>query len=1450
MAIQQREKAGRMRLDDGAQLMDEAGRKHRHGRRPPSPAEGVLRIMEYNVAGLLSRELQLVEHARQCRAHVLILSETFTSDHYALVQLARRYGWRILLQARLKGNGDAAKHGGVAVILTEPQHFALHLHSTDPRGLIVAEVRARSGAFKPVLVVGAYLSPQGSPYAKWRADLLKKVEDTVLAAQPPNRYGGQRVIVAGDFNSRVRALNGVPRHLNYNFNDVGADTDDFREVLQRLRMAPVLGRTAEHPARVNSRQISSNVAPAPGEGAEVCFLCVGVGATPRPINRSAAELWAANSGDSEFHSHIPQAAELDLEPVSDGVPEPEAGGAPRRWRKLVYGDERWSKVADAVSARLATVGAQIRDPATSMERASELFINAYHAALDEAIPAHGAGPRARRGGHGGGAQREAVERRNGVDVASHQTLPPAVLSAILLARRTGTAEDKLAARRALNKFKRERRRGDARAMNSLRRRDPKAFFAVMRGFAPEDISKHEPQAPIPWEDGKEPPTERFSNAFKARLGGGNAQAPPAVEDQEWLEWVRRAPLQARAELGRPISPMEVFRAIWYMGEGAHTLQDVECPASGDLCAACPVCRPVHEAARRWEGRNDLRRSPPCPPHLQPQSVINGELQSVYLTWPRHKDPEETATHRRAVAAQLATILNKYLDAGSVPAATAAILSVPILKAGKDNKADPDSYRFTSMTTLLLKVLDVVITARVTHHAARVGAVAPQHQGAFTAAMGTEWHAWAVREAVLDAWHRRRNVFAVFVDLEKAYDNVHPEALLATLERQGVPANVRDLIRGWFAQRTMAMRVNGETSGAVPITGGVGQGNVSSPIFWNIFFNSLNLYLEGVAPHLGVTVGAGPDSTLIVSLAFADDVGGLTDTPEKAQELLRLVEKWCAAWGMKMNVGIKKTAVLPLIHPADRARPQFQDAGLPIITLADGTVVPYCSEYKYLGYGLNRDMSRDHTGKLLQAMHYNFNRWFRSNSLVRHTAPATRVQLVKTAMLGSYLLCLVPWKESDMKRIRPCLAAYAREMAKLPPGLPSQLSHIMSGLPTVEYLLAKERTRMLLSLAGTQHKAAPAARVYGALMAAGRPRGSWVADTTEGLRTLRADGMRDIKELLGLRNAGLAAGDIPAAAATTGREAARLAQLRKDLAEGVSGNHTLLSTPYPDGTPLVCVGAVTLGGAYAEQWEYGRVRALPLSACGTGGRGLLPMVTTALMPGVDEAVATSWLGPRALSISPLGPGAPGWRLPQNASPQQYRDSAHGQQCPLCRGGTASPHHILVECTGSSEELDMVAERAMLRGVAQRLITMLGNLIYVAHGHDAMQDGLLPVHNIDWGTATNKNMLMRIFIVAPWPAAAVDDANAVVARTLGRLFDGLLVQNDRMRPIANAWVGWAGSCLLRICKKWSAEVDRLAGHTGGSGRVPKPRKGGQGRKGARKSAPRPLVRRVSLGGSARI
>ena len=58
--------------------------------------------------------------------------------------------------------------------------------------------------------------------------------------------------------------------------------------------------------------------------------------------------------------------------------------------------------------------------------------------------------------------------------------------------------------------------------------------------------------------------------------------------------------------------------------------------------------------------------------------------------------------------------------------------------------------------------------------------------------------------------------------------------------------------------------------------------------------------------------------------------------------------------------------------------------------------------------------------------------------------------------------------------------------------------------------------------------------------------------------------------------------------------------------------------------------------------------------------------------------------------------------------------HKTLCPLCKGGVASPRHILVECTGARGELDMVAERAKLRDVARRIAIKLQRLMHAAQG----------------------------------------------------------------------------------------------------------------------------------------
>ena len=476
---------------------------------------------------------------------------------------------------------------------------------------------------------------------------------------------------------------------------------------------------------------------------------------------------------------------------------------------------------------------------------------------------------------------------------------------------------------------------------------------------------------------------------------------------------------------------------------------------------------------------------------------------------------------------------------------------------------------------------------------------------------------------------------------------------------------------------------------------------------------------------------------------------------------------------------------------------------------------FCTTYKYLGYvmetGMNEPKYEDKVlPGVLGRMHGGYNRWFKANSLARKLAPATKLQLAKSATLSHFLLSLVPWTDEALGKIEARLGQFARDLSGRGTASSSELAHIMSGMPTAVGLVAKARAQMLFSLRATAHEEAPAVRV---LKAIGAARGSWLAETERRMAALEAAGARNPRAVMGKPpNHVFTREEVPVAAAIVAREADRVTQEQNRAAAKLLLRHTLLSTPWVDGTPAQSVTDVTLGGAYAKAAEEGCRLATPLSYCGVGGSGALACkVTVQARPGVVRAVNAAWQGPLALGYEPLGPGA--WLLAKtNPTLEQRHDRAHGTMCPLCQGGVASPYHILVECTGVRGELDMGEERGVLRDVARRLAIKLQRLMHAAQGGDEATLVRLPVRGIDWESPTGKNMLYRLLIAAPWPEAAVDDPAAVVARGLGAMFDATLVANDRLRPIANTWVCWAGGVILRVCKMWSKEVDGLLGFVG--------------------------------------
>ena len=80
-----------------------------------------------------------------------------------------------------------------------------------------------------------------------------------------------------------------------------------------------------------------------------------------------------------------------------------------------------------------------------------------------------------------------------------------------------------------------------------------------------------------------------------------------------------------------------------------------------------------------------------------------------------------------------------------------------------------------------------------------------------------------------------DLYAVFIDLRKAFDTVNRKALWTILAKLGCPRKFVQLIRLFHDGMVGQVVSNGVTSEPFEISNGVKQGCVLAPVLFNLFF---------------------------------------------------------------------------------------------------------------------------------------------------------------------------------------------------------------------------------------------------------------------------------------------------------------------------------------------------------------------------------------------------------------------------------------------------------------------------------------------------------------------------------------------------------------------------------------------------------------------------------------
>jgi Reverse transcriptase (RNA-dependent DNA polymerase) len=286
---------------------------------------------------------------------------------------------------------------------------------------------------------------------------------------------------------------------------------------------------------------------------------------------------------------------------------------------------------------------------------------------------------------------------------------------------------------------------------------------------------------------------------------------------------------------------------------------------------------------------------------------------------------------------------------------------------------------------------LVLLRRIQHWCINQGINSASQIG-FKPVFGAETHVYTALETLSLARRQRLHVALCLFDIKGAFDNVYRKALWRILRKIGMPDQLVTLLENWYAHRSLAVKVGKEVSHSFPLSKGLTQGDVLSPLLWNSFFESLLRMLEARVD--GVTHSGGPQSVTLKTLAYADDLAAFcsgknaAQVAKRAQQALDIVLEWSRNWGIKINTKPGKTEAMyfsPTFRAGQDTAPfgsRGTNAGFQPLDAgrspdgAEALQVHWVDSYKYLGFPLTLSLDTSaYLEKRVRMLELCFTRFF-------------------------------------------------------------------------------------------------------------------------------------------------------------------------------------------------------------------------------------------------------------------------------------------------------------------------------------------------------------------------------------------------------------------------------------------------------------------------------------------
>ncbi|CAF4874636.1 unnamed protein product [Pieris macdunnoughi] len=252
----------------------------------------------------------------------------------------------------------------------------------------------------------------------------------------------------------------------------------------------------------------------------------------------------------------------------------------------------------------------------------------------------------------------------------------------------------------------------------------------------------------------------------------------------------------------------------------------------------------------------------------------------------------------------------------------------IPKPGKDSTR-PESYRPITLLSTQSKLFERLLLQRI-----QIYLQPRPEQFGFRGEHSTTLQLTKVLFTAATALNKKNAAAAVMLDMEKAFDRVWHDGLVLKLAESPLPRRIVAVLRAFLTDRTFFVATGEAASRPRPITAGVPQGSVLSPILYAT-------YTDDVPCPEGCTLALYADDTAYVATSLK-----IKHAAVKLQRALDLLPEWLEKWRLAANPN--KTQAIA-----------FGQSKLPPPLRFLDQDVPWKTPVTYLGVTIDRRLTMRH-----------------------------------------------------------------------------------------------------------------------------------------------------------------------------------------------------------------------------------------------------------------------------------------------------------------------------------------------------------------------------------------------------------------------------------------------------------------------------------------------------------